>query len=215
MPVNLTDADTWTTTVQSIANGEALNAVNLQVGPQDLADRSLYLRNRNVEAVGGRLSLMPYIFDVVNGAAAYGTLDVAAGGGSPATTIYSPSTATSVWQVKAWIPTRIGVTASPPTVTSVSMVIRGDSGLAGLPSPMPRIYLASMSPSAGQGTLIGSQTDATAVLLDFKAPHAVTFTPGSGQSLSPTGYLYVECVIGDGSNNSADLLDLYCTIAAG
>lgn len=48
MPVSITDADTFTTTVEAIADGEALNSTNLRVSVQDLADRTKFLYNRGV-----------------------------------------------------------------------------------------------------------------------------------------------------------------------
>lgn len=46
MPANITDADTFTATVQAPADGDTANGATFQLAPQDLADRTRYLYNR-------------------------------------------------------------------------------------------------------------------------------------------------------------------------
>ena len=46
MPQNVVDADTWTATVQCRADGEAVDGAGQLLIAQDLADRTLYVKNR-------------------------------------------------------------------------------------------------------------------------------------------------------------------------
>lgn len=61
MPVNITDADAFTTPVVVAANGEAANQTEKVLTAQALANRTLYLATRTPGAVAGQRVAIPLV----------------------------------------------------------------------------------------------------------------------------------------------------------
>lgn len=57
MPTNIVDVDTWTATIVTAADGDAVNGASRATEAQGLADRSRYLRNRVRSAADGYIGV--------------------------------------------------------------------------------------------------------------------------------------------------------------
>jgi hypothetical protein len=87
-------------------------------------------------------------------------------------------------------------------LTSVSVILRGAAGHAGLPGTMPHIWLTRV-PDTGSPVDIGNQADPTNVLATYESTHGVTIS-GLSETINRATGRYVIRVYGEkGANTSS------------
>ena len=202
MPQNVVDADTWTATVQCRADGEAVDGAGQLLLAQDLADRSLFVKNR------------------VPGAAATYVLKVPVMLGPIGTARFTQSHA-GIYQSDI---TDAGAEHIPifglpsfGTITTFTAYVDGlyDLGAAhpGLVGNPPRIYLGykdkAVGGSAVSFAMFVDDPFASANLAAYEVPHSIS--PGAPVAhVINANYSYFFRLFGEsGGNETADKFAVY------
>lgn len=171
MPNNVTDADTWTATVQSIADGDELDAANLLLGVQGLANRTLYIASRvpGVAQGGVWVAINP----LAGGASSSGTGTWVSGGN---------------WVNTAHGTKSVGFGFSCPHGGSIQTLrawITPAGSHAGLPATMPQLAAQFFNVQTGGSTSPATQSDTSGSVGAYETLHAITLTLGSPVALLP------------------------------
>lgn len=207
MAHNLVDVDTWTASVAVPDDGDAANAASVESGMQDLADRTLYLRNRLPSAAASYQIVVPafytqnilsrFSYDIAAAAVPYPVhTDVTSVGG-----IYCPL---------------YGLPSSG-TITSIVAKVNGKmqagaphGGLIGTPPELKFIRWASSTAAVTQ-LAVTPDPHANTNLALYEAPHDIS-SGVLAESLS-TARVYSVFVEGEGGLNAAnDNFGVYCFV---
>jgi len=151
MPINIVDVDAWTTPVQSQAAGEGVNQVNELIPHQALANRTRYIRERCLTAIGGEIDIPMCEIEQVNflwqGMGAFGGATIGwrqQGGGTAADRVVIPIPGmipgTSITGLRARIETPAWAGAAVPSRLE--------------------LYVVTDAAGATVSTLLGGQDDA-------------------------------------------------------
>lgn len=199
MPNDITDADLFTTTCESQADGEAANSTNELLSHQDLADRTRWLYNRSIEAKGGvyQIPLVPSML-MLGGWTQRFAWDNANNG-----LVQFSALVGSTDRIHIPLPALIDCSFS-----NVILTVDGDANGVGphgaLPT-LPTVYLYKLNAAAGTWSLVGSQTDTSASVAAYEVLHTITYTPGPPQVMdADTQYqIQIEGESGATSINNA------------
>lgn len=196
MPVNITDADTWTATIQAPADGDAVSSASAKIGVQGLANRSLYIASRVPGAAQGGVWVP--INPLAGVASSSGTGTWLSGG---------------TWINSAHGTKTVGFGFACPhggTIQSIRAWITPAGSHAGLPATMPQITAAFYNLQTGSATSPAVQADTSASVGAYEAHHAITLTlPSPIQLLPGVGKTGVVSFAGEDSTNANDNLVLY------
>lgn len=187
MPTNITDVDTFTAIVTSIADGEPLSKAYLtDLAPQSLSNRTRYLYNRLLEAQSAKRRIDPCELSATN-------------------FTYSSGTHPNVWfqdsvsiagELKFVLPEMAG------DFDQIDVEIDPGTGRAGLPATMPRVELWKY----GASSAIAGQNDSSGSLAVYEVPHTITLS-FSAQSYDP-GAAYILRFQGEAGTNSQSGLEI-------
>lgn len=199
--LNITDVDAFTT-VQHIADGDALDGTNHATEMQTVANRTRFLLNRVHGAQTDDPIRFPFIvMPLATGAGALGKWGFMASG-----------SANAICQADVGAAYPIYLELTHPkevTLTELSVTVCGASGHGALPGTMPMLKLYRQDPgSSGAPTLVDSQVDTAASTGAYEVPHSITLS-GLSETLTHDGgsKFYVE-LDGEGGANSAVGLQL-------
>lgn len=190
MPTNITDVDTFTSTIVTAADGDAVNGASRETEAQGLADRSRYLYNRNIEAKGGLISV-PLVSFRDEGAK---------------WTWYDPDLAirevnTAAPQAYFGIPNRLNA-----KITEFHVMVNGDfNGVGphvGLPAVMPFIRAWEVDNFGAGLTVLGTTTDPSASVGAYESNHTISITGIAANNVFDEQKQFVLMVEGEGSTNS-------------
>ena len=187
MPQNVVDADTWTATVQCRADGEAVDGAGQLLMAQDLADRTNYLNNRTIEAIGGDL-LVP-MTPVHFGADDEWSFEDFIGGGAVRRILVNNIVATSGEAVIP-LPALHNCTFDNVKLYCHGAALQAPRGGA-LPTNMPRVTLYHIDTTTGTETSVGSQIDTSANMAAYEIAHIITLTVAA-QTIDSTSAFYAS-----------------------
>lgn len=180
MPTNLTNTDTWESTVVGTADGDTANAATFNSAPQDLTNRTTYLYNRSPEASQTEIPIPPALFGNIND-----RFD------------FSSFSGMSVRQSS--VTDEGGAFFALPILTqdtvSLKVTIDPGTGRAGLPATLPQIELWKL----GGSSAIATQTDTSGSLAAYETSHTITLS--TAQSFD-ADQAYVLVVRGETDSNS-------------
>jgi hypothetical protein len=213
MPQNVVDADTFTVTVQTAADGDAVNGASRLLEAQDLSDRSRWAHNRNIQSVGGDV-LVPIVCHAyfTPGGAARWQWGTGAGGTESGYCNFNIGGVDEMVFVvlPGW---------HNCTFTQIELTVEGDKHVlgphgwpfAGAPATLPRVTLYHMDLTTGTTTNVGNQVDTSGSAAAYDALHTITLNFGA-QTLSPTDTYYVSVRGESGATAIAGALWLWgCT----
>jgi hypothetical protein len=210
MPQNVVDADTWTVTVETAADGDAVNGASRLLTAQDLADRSRYLYNRTIGPSGVGIWHVPLGDDLVNTAARWAFSQTSTIMGWEQTSVASAGRLR--WPIVLPLTGRI---------TQVEARVDGNLGSgggthAGLPGTMPRLGLDRQDHFGGTSAQVGVVSDPSASVAAYEVLHSITLS-GLSEDIDEhkTWYVYVDGETGANAlANELVLLDIRVTIGA-
>jgi len=167
MPTNITDVDEFTAPVQAPANGDLVEGPTPELGMQDLANRTRWLKNRIVGANSGDALLIPFAalsnvssrfsFSGVAGPLGWTQTDVTDAGA-----IY--------FDISPVLPLQ-------GTLTTVVAQVAGGPGHTGtLPSIVPILSVFKQTGSLAGATTLGSQADTSADGTAYELYHSIPVT---------------------------------------
>ncbi len=209
MPVNITPTDVFPAVVQEAADGDNVSQATRTNIIQEYADADNYLRNRNINAIGGDFYLDLPGFQRVGGTVEWAWNDdtntTIANWGLLQNVVQAvaPPDEVLVWQVPKF---HVGVGT---VITAVTLSLNGAGGPGGahggVPVVMPRMRVITINQSSGQRTVEATATEPGA-LGSYEGWHDLAAT---GLTINPAFSVqttYVE-VRGEGNTNSlADAL---------
>lgn len=205
----VTEADVWTNTMTVPDDGDTRNAASVTaagVGFQVAADRSRYLRNRNVAAVGGSINI-PLVWTHADAQWAGENAALQARGIVHNVAI---GAAGSVWFNIPYI--------FNGAITGVSVsydgLWSGGGSRAGLPGTMPSMTVQAVSALTGAVVTLGTQTDTSASVAAFEAPHEIAVTFAARDFTTDENLTVgVGCETGANAQVGSAILRIYATIA--
>jgi len=206
MAHNIVDVDTWTASVAVPDDGDAANAASVEAGMQDLADRTLYLRNRLPSAAASYQIVVPafctynensrFLYDYGGAACPFPVhADTTDAGGIMCPLVGLPSSG---------------------TITSVITRVNGlmTAGVhGGLLGTAPTATLLRYLYTTGAPTNVDVAVDpyATTDLALYEQPHPIT-SAALAESLS-IYRTYAMVITGEnGANKANDKFGVYCFV---
>lgn len=204
------EADTWTNTMTVPDDGDTRSAASVTaagVGFQVAADRTRYLYNRSIAAVGGGAGLvipLTGLQDTVAAADRFGFNGAA--GGAPQCTWRQTSIASAGGLYFA-VPHVYNT-----TITGLLARVHGDPNAVGphvgLPATMPQLSLRSVNGSTGAVANVGTAVDASAAVGAYEAMHSISLTVAAQATGSMIQY-WAKFEGEAGANSLANALHLY------
>lgn len=196
MPNATTEADVWTSTVQSIADGEALNAANLVLGVKGLTDRTVNLR-KGIAGVASSLTTRVPLPTVVP--FNLNTRFTYSGGGS--THMWQQTDITNGGDLRFIL----GPTPLLGKVDRIAAWVSGGTGFGRstvLPAVKPTIQAFKLDGVSGFYTQIGPTViDPSATMPNYLAPHYLEVT-GLGEPIV-AGKEFALSIAGESGANSS------------
>lgn len=201
--LNITDVDAFST-VQHIADGDALNGTNHAAEMQTVANRTKFLAARVMATVANDPIMFPILAMLPDPTATNGWAFGSAG------------TALALNQYGAASPYAVFLEIQAPKfgfLQDIGVTLAGATGHGGMPGTMPKITLYRQDPgSVGAPTTVGTATDSTAGVPAYELAHSVTIT-GINESLEHDGgsrfYLKLEGESGANAISGLALLSIF------
>jgi hypothetical protein len=194
---NVVEVDTWTAAVSSVDDGDAASAANFGAADQDLADRTLYLRNRLPGAAAS------YVFPVCPQPLALGTRFTVANG-------YIANSDTTdaggAYGVIQGLPSSGTITGFVANVTGI--YTPGAHG--GLIGTAPTVALVRCVRSTQSQALVGTTNDpfASTNLASYETEHLITSAALAEVISSDTCYMW-QITGENGANKANDKFALW------
>jgi len=187
MPTNITDVDTWTSTIVTAADGDAVNGASRETEAQGLSDRTRYLYNRNLGAAGGyiEISILQALQepqDVTTNRRFY----LSAGGVSNLG--WGQGSIADQGRLYLGIPQIYGA-----KLTEIHAMVNGNlfgGGHGGLPTNMPEMSLRR-NDSGGSTTNISTVVDPSASVVAYHLDHLISIT-GQSETFDYQKQWYIE-----------------------
>jgi hypothetical protein len=197
MPQNIVDADTWTATVQVAADGDAVDGASQVLIGQDLADRTRYLYNRNIAAVGGLLGVA-----LINATPSTSARWIPVDGFN-----WQMTSVASAGLLALHLPQVLGA-----KLTEVHCMVHGDlegNGPHGaLPATMPQIELDRIDYLGAGVTNIGTTVDSSANVAAYETHHLISIT-GLSEAFDEEKQWALKVKGETGANSLVDTLAFY------
>lgn len=195
MPINNPGVDTWEVNIVGPADGDAVASAIANLGHEDSANRTVYLRTRLIPAIGGYLP--------INVAPSYAP---------------SPGWAFDPIQYR-WEQDNIALPYAlmfpfhlwpPCSFAAVRVRVQGGAGHVALPAQLPMLWVYRQQ--AGVVTLLASVTDPSASVAAYEAPHTLTAALAVNEAIAIDKQFYAVLTGESGANSIPGLALLYAAV---
>lgn len=210
MPQNVVDADTWTVTVETAADGDAVNGASRLLTAQDLADRTRYTYNRTIGPSGVGIWHVPLGEPIINTNSRWTFSETALIMGWEQTSVVDAG------HLRWPIPTPL-----TGRITQIEARVDGNLGSGGGAhawpiGTLPRLGLNRQDHFGSTSAQVGVAVDGSGSAAAYEVLHSITLS-GLTEDIDEhkTWYVFFEGETGANSlANELVLLDIRVTIGA-